>query len=269
MENIRKTLKQKKFLPSKKMGQNFLSNPIIIDEICDHIPSLDDYDVVVEIGPGLGAITEFLVTTKKPILCIELDKRLADDLKRKFKQPNIQIINDDFLEIDLEKSTRNYHKIIVVANIPYSITTPIILKCLKFNKIKTLYIMVQKEVANKWIYSKTSNRNASTNIINYYYSMTKVMNIKNTNFVPIPKVDSSMVLLQRKTNEHYDSEFYKFMKSFFLAKRKKLLNNLPANIDKQKILPILKSMGYDENVRAEALDYNNWLQLYKVFRKWN
>lgn len=268
MSNIKKLLKNKKFLPSKKMGQNFLSDPFVIDEICDSIPNVSDYDCILEIGPGLGAITEYLVTLNKPLICIELDKRLYADLKTKFKnQHNLKLINDDFLEVDLEQLTREYKKIIVIANIPYSITTPIVLKCLSFNKIKTLYIMVQKEVANKWIYSKTSNRNASTNIINYYFDMKKVMTIKNTSFVPAPKVDSAMVLLKRKLDERYDPSFYKFIHSFFLAKRKKLLNNLPTGIDKTRIIELLKQMGYDENVRAEALDYNNWMLLYKTFKK--
>ena len=82
------------------------------------------------------------------------------------------------------------------------------------------------------------------------------MSIKNINFVPVPKVDSAMVLLSKKTLEPYDPNFYKFIRPFFLAKRKKLLNNLPPNIDKAKILTILKQFGFDDNVRAEALDYN-------------
>lgn len=268
MENIRRILKNKKFLPSKKMGQNFLSNPIIIDEICEHIPDLSNYDCVLEIGPGLGAITDYLATTSKPLICVELDKRLYADLKNKFQQnDNLTLINDDFLELDLEKVTKQYKKIIVIANIPYSITTPIILKCLSFYKIKTLYIMVQKEVADKWVYSKASNRNASTNIINYYFDIDKVTNIKNTNFVPVPKVDSSMVLLDKKTSEEYDPQFYAFMKPFFLAKRKKLLNNVPSHINKTKLQSALIDFGFDSNVRAEQLDYNQWKKLYNIFKK--
>ena len=258
MENIKQILKHKKFLPSKKMGQNFLSNPLVIDEICEHIPSLDNYDCVLEIGPGLGAITEYLVNTHKPIICIELDKRLYADLKQKFKKyTNLNLINNDFLEVDLSTLTKPYKNVIVVANIPYSITTPIVLKCMEFSKIKTLYIMVQKEVAEKWVYSKTSNRNAATNIINFYFDMKKIMNIKNTSFTPAPKVDSAMVLLNKKDDKVYDPNFYKFIRPFFLAKRKKLLNNLPVGISKDKILPLLIEFGFDANVRAEALDYNH------------
>lgn len=268
MNNIKQFLKKQKFLPSKKMGQNFLSNPLVIDEICANIPNLDKYDCILEIGPGLGAITEYLVSTNKPLICIELDKRLYANLQHKFKNfKNLKLVNDDFLEVDLEQLTNSYKNIIVIANIPYSITTPIVLKCLGFNRIKTLYIMVQKEVADKWVYSKTSNRNAATNIINYYFDMTKVMTIKNTNFVPPPKVDSAMVLLDKKSGENYDPDFYKFIRPFFLARRKKLLNNLPYGISKQTMLTMLKQLGFDENVRAEALDYNHWMKIYKSFKK--
>jgi len=267
MLDIKKTLKNKKFFPSKKMGQNFLNDIDIINQICDNIPDLNNYDCVIEIGPGLGAITDHLVQICNKLICIELDKRLYADLKTKFKSfNNIEIINDDFLEIDLDKLCKPYKRIIIIANIPYSITTPIVLKSLAFNKIKTLYIMVQKEVADKWVYSHPSNRNASTNIINYYFDMHKILTIKNTCFVPAPKVDSAMVLLDKKTNEEYDPNFYSFIRPFFLAKRKKLLNNVPNNIDKVKLINILTQLGYDQNVRAEQLTYLDWMEIYKFFK---
>lgn len=266
--DIKQTLKDKKFLPSKKMGQNFLSDINIINKIIDLAPDLTQYDAVIEIGPGLGAITQLLVKKVDRLICVELDKRLYADLKIKFKNyKNLQLINDDFLEINLENLCKEFKNVIVVANIPYSITTPIVVKCLSFNKIKSLYIMVQKEVADKWVYSKTANRNASTNIINYYFDVKKILHISKNCFVPAPKVDSSMVLLNKKTNEEYDVNFFKFMRPFFLAKRKKLLNNLPKNISKETILPILNKLGFDSNVRSEQLNYNQWKEIYKIFKK--
>ncbi len=267
MANIKQILKQKKFYPSKKMGQNFLSDINTINKICENLPDLNSYDCVIEIGPGLGAITSFLAGRSPKLICIELDKRLYFDLKKKFaKYQNLEIINDDFLELDLPKLCHKFKKIIIVANIPYSITTPIILKSLSFKKIKTLYIMVQKEVADRWIYSKASNRNASTNIINYYFDVKKVFNIKNSCFVPVPKVDSSMVLLNKKNNEEYDKNFYDFMKPFFLAKRKKLLNNIPKGIDKRELIGLLKKLGFDNNVRSEQLTYEDWRKIYLFFK---
>lgn len=268
MENIKSILKHKKFLPSKKMGQNFLSNASIINDICENIPNLDKYDCILEIGPGLGAITQYLINLGKPLICVELDKRLFAELKNKFNEKtNLTLINDDFLDINLNKITKAYNNVIVIANIPYSITTPIIIKCLSFNKIKTLYIMVQKEVANKWVYSKTSNRNASTNIINYYFDIKKIMTIKNTNFTPPPKVDSEMVILNKKNNKTYDPNFYKFIKNFFISKRKKMINNIPSFIKKESLINFLKQKGFNTDIRAEILDYNHWWEMYQIFKK--
>ncbi len=267
MADLKTTLKQTKFVPSKKMGQNFLVDSNITQGIVDNLPDLKAYDCILEIGPGFGAITKHLVQLKKQIVCIELDKRLYDNLTQKFKNcSNLKLVNDDFLQLDLNKVLASFKKVIVIANIPYSITTPIILKALAFNKIKTLYIMVQKEVANKWIYKKTSNRNASTNIINYYFDFKKILDIKNTCFVPSPKVDSSMVLLIKKNNKKYDPKFYQFMRPFFLFKRKKILNNLPKNINKNAFINCLKSLGYDENIRAEVLNYTDWEKIYNTFK---
>lgn len=150
MDSVKQILKNKKFFPSKKMGQNFLTDSNIISKIYDNIPNLDDYDCILEVGPGLGAITNFLVKTGKPVVCVELDKRLYADLKTKFNNvKNLTLINNDFLEVNLDNLCKKYDSVILIANIPYSITTPIVVKALSFNKIKQLYIMVQKEVADK------------------------------------------------------------------------------------------------------------------------
>lgn len=250
------------------MGQNFLKDFDIVDKICQKIPNLSMYDCVIEIGPGRGAITKYLSENSSKLICIELDKRLYADLISKYKnKKNVQLINDDFLEVDLNKLCKPFKRIIIVANIPYSITTPIVLKALAFDKIRTLYIMVQKEVSDKWIYSKTSNRNAATNIINYYFHVEKILDIKKTAFIPMPKVDSAMVLLDKKTNEKYDAEFYSFIRPFFLAKRKKLLNNLPPNINRFEFISYLKTNNFNLNIRAEELDYFDWLKIYKKFKK--
>lgn len=268
MESVKNFIKKNKFFPSKKMGQNFLSDSLVIESICNNIPNLDEYDCILEIGPGLGAITNYLISTNKPVISIELDKRLYQKIKTTFSGfKNFTVINDDFLETNLDKITTQYHNIIVVANIPYSITTPILLKCLKFNKIQALYIMVQKEVADKLVYSKPSNRNASTNSINYYFDIKKVLSIKKTSFTPQPKVDSFLIFLKRKNQKKYDHNFYLFMRPFFLSKRKKLLNNLPPLIDKNKMMLFLNKLGFNSNTRAEELNYNHWMQIYSEFKK--
>ena len=141
---------------TSKYSSVFISFPLVFKEVLFlnteiiEESEITKDDCVLEIGPGLGAITDYLVTTGKPLICVELDKRLYADLKHKFKNyKNLNLINNDFLEVDLASVTKDYKNIIVVANIPYSITTPIILKCLSFEKIRCLFIMVQKEVADK------------------------------------------------------------------------------------------------------------------------
>ena len=267
MIDVKKFLQDINFNPSKKMGQNFLIDKQVIYEICNHIPNLSKYSSIIEIGPGLSAITSFLVRTSKKIFAIELDKRLCDYLHKRFGQfPNLKIINDDFLEIDLNKYGLCLNDVLVFANIPYSITSPIILKCLSNFNIKTLYIMIQKEVANKWDYQSTSSRNALSNILNYYFVLTKVLDISRNAFFPIPKVDSTMVILDKRSNEKYDCNFYNFIQMFFFHKRKKIINNSPFCINKKKFIELLTKLGYDVNIRPEVLAYNHWKWLYDNFK---
>lgn len=258
--------KQQKFYPSKKMGQNFLVDNSAINKIIDNVPNLYDYDLILEIGPGLGAITDSLVKTQKPVIAIELDKRLFEQINKKFSvYNNFKVINNDVLQVDFDELLNKYKNVIVIANLPYSITTPIVIKCLKQQKISSLYIMVQKEVGDKWDYKIKSNRNASTNILNSFYNIKKCFDIKNTSFNPVPKVDSSMMLLTRKNNSVYDEKFYSFLKTIFLAKRKKLLNNFSNIADKQKMVNILKELSINLNIRAEELQYEDLFQIYKLW----
>lgn len=263
MINVKQFLQNINFNPSKKMGQNFLINDQVIQSICNHFPHLKNYNSIIEIGPGLGAITSFLVKTNKKIVAVELDKRLYDYLHKTFSHyHNLKLINNDFLELDLNNQEICPPNTLIFANIPYSITSPIILKCLASSNIKTLYIMLQKEVADKWNYKLTSNRNAFSNIINYYYELTKVLDIKKTTFFPMPKVDSVMVVLDKKTNEKYDSNFFRFIQMFFTHKRKKIINNIPFCINKKNFILLLVKLGYDINIRPEVLTYNDWKWLY-------
>lgn len=267
MINLKQFLQNINFHPSKKMGQNFLINDQVIEKICNHIPDLTKFSSIIEIGPGLGSITSFLIRTNKKIVAIELDKRLYEYLYKKFNNtPNLELINDDFLEIDLDQSGLCSSKTLVFANIPYSITSPIVLKCLNTFNIKTLYIMVQKEVATKWNYKFKSSRNAFTNIINYYFQLTKVLDISKNAFFPIPNVDSAMIILDKKTDKKYDNNFYKFVQMFFFHKRKKLINNIPFFINKNKFIKLLDKLGYDINIRPEVISCNNWKWLYDNFK---
>lgn len=252
-----------KFFPSKKMGQNFLIDNKVVQLICDALPDFAQYDAILEIGPGMGAITKHLINLNKPLICIELDKRLFANLNVRFKtHKNLILINDDVLMVDFVKLLQPYKKIIVVANIPYNITSPIILKCLNELKIDAMYLMVQKEVARKLNYHKTTNRNAFVNIVNYYYDVEIFFDISPKSFSPQPEVYSSFISLKRKRLEPFNWHFFKFMKPFFLSKRKKLLNNIHPFVKKDVLVKWLEQNKIDLNIRAENLDYDIFMKMF-------
>lgn len=256
-----------KFFPSKQMGQNFLIDKEIVLSICNVLPDFVQYDAILEIGPGIGAITEHLVSLNKPLFCIELDKRLFTGLKVKFQAyKNLVLINDDVLKVDFAKLFQPHKKVIIVANIPYNITSPIILKCLNEVKIDAMYLMVQKEVARKLNYHKTTNRNAFVNIVNYYYNVEIFFDISPKSFSPQPEVYSSFIGLQRKRFEPLNWQFFKFIKPFFLSKRKKLLNNIHPFVMKEVMVKWLKQNNIDLNVRAENLDYDIFMKMFHDLR---
>lgn len=254
----------KKFFPSKQMGQNFLVDQKVVNAIYDVLPDFSQYDAILEIGPGMGVLTKYLLESKKPLFCVELDKRLFANLKDKFgNYTNLTLINDDVLMLDFAKLLQQYKKVIIVANIPYNITSPIILKCLNEPKILAMYLMVQKEVAHKLNYYKTINRNAFVNIVNCYCDEEIFFDVPPASFSPQPKVYSSFICLTRKRFEPFNWQFFKFMKPFFLAKRKKLLNNIHPQIKKEVLTKWLEQHKIDLNIRAEALDYDIFIKMFK------
>jgi 16S rRNA (adenine1518-N6/adenine1519-N6)-dimethyltransferase len=189
---------QKNFVPSKKLGQNFLTDDNVAQEIVN-LSQIQNYDLVIEVGPGRGALTQHLVTFNKPLIAIELDKRLAEDLKTKFHQyPHLQIINNDILEVDLLEISKDYKQVLLISNLPYSISTPMILKFLKQNKITSFVCMLQKEVVDRLIaksHSKTYG--AFSVLVQYYASIAKFLNVAPSAFAPIPAVESQVVLMSK------------------------------------------------------------------------
>ena len=223
----KKYIKQTKFVPSKKMGQNFLVNQNLLDSIKESIDE-QSFDAIIEIGPGLGALTKKLLEFNKPLYLIELDKRLYSYLNERLgKEKNIHIYNDDVLRFDLHQISDQYKKCIIIANLPYSISSLAIIKFLKTNNIKQMYCMLQKEVVRR-LMSKPSHHeyNAFTCIFQHQAQCTNLLNVSAACFEPAPKVDSNFVLLTKKNKTEFNDKYDKFLKLAFLAKRKTLNNNL-------------------------------------------
>lgn len=266
-EETNMLLKQYNLKANRKLGQNFLINQDIIEEIVNN-SKISSEDVVIEIGPGLGALTKELLKKSKKVIAIELDKNMVDILKNRFSNTNIEIIHDDILKINLKELIGGYDKVKVVANLPYYITTPIIMRLLEERlNIISITIMVQKEVGDR-ICAKPSSKDygAITVSINYYTNSKKIIDVKRENFIPAPDVDSCVVrmdILKEPPVKLKDKKtFFDLIKSGFATRRKNIGNSLTGiGKSKEEIKKILDKVNIDYNLRAENLSIYDFAEI--------
>ncbi len=243
----------------KKYGQNFIKDQSIINKIVGNI-DIDKDTLVIEIGPGAGALTSELVKEAGQVIAYEIDKDLKDILSEKFNNvDNLKIIYEDFLTRSVEKDLEeyNYSKIYVVANIPYYITTPIIKKIIDTKtNISKVAIMIQKEVGERFTAQpRTRDYGSITVYLNYYFNIKKLFTVSKNSFIPKPNVDSVVVLFTRKeknTNVKNEDLLLKIIRDSFQYKRKNLRNNLKS-YDLSKIADVLDKYNLNLNARAEEL----------------
>ena len=250
----------------KKFGQNFLINKDVIDKIIEKSEVCMD-DIVLEIGPGLGTLTKELLKNAKRVIAVELDEDMVNILKARFDNENLEIINEDILKIDLNKITEKYGKIKVVANLPYYITTPIIMKLLESKyDISSITVMVQKEVGERICSTKDDRENSSITIsINYYAKPHIIIDVPKEDFYPSPEVDSCVIRLdvldKPPVEVNDEKKFFKLIKSAFSQRRKTILNSLSSGeFSKEQVLNALEKLNIDTKLRAEDLsiyDYAN------------
>jgi len=250
----------------KKFGQNFLKDTNLLKAIVSDA-DISENDIVVEIGPGAGALTEHLVEKAKKVYAFEIDTELKEELDSKFSsKDNIEIIYEDFLNINeeflLNKTGETFK---VVANLPYYITSPILTKLFSLkHKPKTIVVMVQKEVGERIVATKDKGDYGYFSAyiaLNAEAKITRQVNRKM--FTPVPNVDSCVVRLTTKENS-YDEKFINFLKHAFQMKRKTLKNNIEKayNISKQAIDEALIGLNFDVSVRADSLSFE---ELYLIF----
>ncbi len=251
----------------KSLGQNFLIDKNVIHNIVDSA-SIDKDTLLIEIGPGGGAITSFMVPKCGYALLYEADGRLEGYLNDKLKNnDNYSIFIGDFLESNIKKdiSIYNYKKIYVVANLPYYITTSIIMKFIDDDVLPDkMVIMVQKEVASRFSANVgTRDYGSITVFLNYFYNIKKLFDVSRNCFKPIPNVDSAVIEMSLKKDRKKveDIEFFKkFVKDCFKYKRKTLRNNLKDyNLD--IITNVLDNYGFNLGVRAENLNLDVFIEL--------
>lgn len=257
----------------KSYGQNFLQDHNIIENIVRKTCVLPN-SLVIEVGPGSGALTMELAKVAKYVLSYEIDTRLEETLDDNLKDfHNVEIIFDDFLNRDICEDIKkyNYENIYFVANIPYYITTPIILKLINSKiSFKTITVMIQKEVADRFgAKVKTRDYGSITVFLNYYYDINKLFLVSRNAFVPRPNVDSVVISLRKKEirktvlNEEL---FFKLIRDSFRFKRKNIKNNLK-NYDLEKISNVLAKYGKDLNSRAEELELDVFVSIANELSK--
>ena len=246
--------------PNKKLGQNFLIDEETLDTIASDVSK---EDTIIEIGPGLGTLTEKLLERAKKVYAVELDKKMIEILQDRFKlYSNLEIINDDILKIDVDKLAP---KAKVVANLPYYITTSIITKILKTN-IKEITILIQKEVSDRICAFPSEKEAGAITYFVYYYADSKIVKeVPKECFIPNPKVESAVVKITKldspRVKVKNEKIFFDLIKENFTKRRKNILNSLSNVVEKEKLKEILKELNIDENTRGENLTIEQFAKI--------
>lgn len=257
----------------KRLGQNFLKDNNIVKKIVA-TGDITGKSLVIEVGPGGAIMTKELASAANNVLAYEIDDDLSDELCRKLENcDNVDVLFQDFLEADLINDVKNYDydHLYFISNVPYYITTPIILKLidsgLKFDKI---VMMVQKEVGDRFCTAPGSREYGSiTVLLNYFYKVKKEFFVSRKQFIPEPNVDSVIISFTEKENKKElisFSFFDQLVRDSFKFKRKNIKNNLK-KYDLKIVDSVLQKYGYDLNVRAESLDVNIFIELANELKK--
>lgn len=275
LEITKRIMKTNSIFAKKSFGQNFLIDDNILQGIVESANLAAD-DVVIEIGPGLGNLTHYILEKKVKVIAFEIDNDMVDILNQRFdNNNNLEIINKDILKVDMESYFMN-KKVKVIANLPYYITSPIIFKLLEYRKnIESITIMIQKEVAERIVAMPHSKDYGVLTInTNYVSDVRKILNVPNTSFIPAPNVTSAVIQItpnekKEKALGIKDEEVFRdLVKKSFSARRKKLSNSLQncgiKNMSKQDIDNMIKQIGLSENCRAEEVSIEEYAKMANI-----
>ncbi|AEH46118.1 16S rRNA (adenine(1518)-N(6)/adenine(1519)-N(6))-dimethyltransferase RsmA [Parageobacillus thermoglucosidasius] len=278
----REILEKYGFSFKKSLGQNFLIDTNILRKIVD-VAGLSRETGAIEIGPGIGALTEQLARRAKKVVAFEIDQRLLPILEDTLSPyENVRIIHQDVLKADIHRviaeEFTDASDIMVVANLPYYVTTPIIMKLLTDNlPIRGIVVMLQKEVADRISAQPGTKDYGSLSIaIQYYTEAEKIMTVPRTVFIPQPNVDSAVIRLIKRKQPPVDvddeSFFFQVVRASFAQRRKTILNNLISNLPngkarKEKIERILTENGIDPRRRGETLTMEEFAALSNALRE--
>ena len=273
---IQQLMKEHHFSARKKYGQNFLIDANILRGIVE-AAEIGKEDLVLEIGPGLGALTEQLLQAADKVVAVEVDKELIPILNENLKDyPKLVLINDDILKVDIDALLQKEgggRKAKVVANLPYYITTPIVAELLEKQKnLESITVMVQKEVAQRMQEGPGSKAYGALSLLVQYYARAELMmTVSASCFIPKPDVDSAVIRLQiyaeneRPVKTEHEKEMFDLIRAAFNQRRKTLVNAVgnAANLSysKEQVKEALTKMGKEETIRGEALTLQEFARL--------
>ena len=271
---VTKILSKHGFTFSKALGQNFLINAEVCPAMADMLCA-DNGTGVMEIGPGIGVLTKELCKTAKKVVAIELDKRLFPVLKETLDGcDNLELVEGDVMKLDLGKLIRekftDCKNIKVCANLPYYITSPVIMTLLESNlPIDEIVVMVQKEAAQRLCAPIGSREAGAVSIaVRYYGEAEMLFEVGRKSFMPSPKVDSTVIRITLHGHRLYsvndEKKFFTLVKAAFSQRRKTLVNSISNTLGKSKseITDVLDALGLDTNIRAEKLTMEDFVNLY-------
>ena len=269
---VKDLLNRHGFKFSKALGQNFLINPTVCPRMAEACGA-DENTGVIEIGPGFGVLTAELAKRAKKVVSIELDERLLPVLDETLAEfDNVEVINSDVLKVDLHKLIEEKFsgmKVAVCANLPYYITSPVIMHLLESKlPVENITVMVQKEAAQR-LCAPVGSRDAGavTVAVAYYADAEKIFDVSAGSFMPAPKVDSSVIRLNVRKQPPIDLSdeklFFRMVKAVFAQRRKTAANSISAgmSLPKETVYKAIEAAGYSENVRAESFTLNELASL--------
>lgn len=263
LEETKYIMKKYNIKANKSLGQNFLTNEEVIEKIVESADIKKD-ELIIEIGPGLGTLTKRLLEKAEKVICIELDSKMIKILEERFASyKNFEIINEDVLKVNLQEIIKKENKTCkIVANLPYYITTPIIMKLLEDKlKIESITVMIQKEVADR-LTAKPGEKEtgAITYSVYYYCTSEKILEVPNYSFIPEPEVTSEVIKLTLRKEEPIKvkdkRKMFKIIKNAFMQRRKTLINaltNTQIIKNKEEANKIFEKLNISTKVRAEDL----------------
>ena len=258
------------FKHKHSLGQNFLKDKKVLIKIIDSVDVKED-DLIIEVGPGQGALTKYLKLFHANLRCFEIDTRVKKYLDS-FVDEKTEIIYEDFLDIDIKEQIKDikYNDLYVIANLPYYITTPIIEKIIDANvNVKAMVLMVQNEVADRLAAKPGCKDYGAISVyLNYYFNVEKLFVVNRNSFDPVPNVDSAVIKLSRKDKLLKVDEdlFFKFVKDAFFMKRKNLRNNL-RQYDLSLIETILSKYNLTLQDRAENVSLECFVDIVNELSK--